>query len=761
MDVHTLSVLDFPKVRDLVANFAQTDIGRDAALKIAPNPNSVWVENQLNCIEELISLGEEPNLSSVSDIRPLVDTPTQGLLTPLLLNEIRVCLEGLRKTKEFFNKRKERVPLIYQTSYNLKTFAPIETAIDKAIDPAGAIKDDASPELRRIRSELRRLRNAIVKRLEKITSAHTDLFQDHGLTIKGERFVLPLKLEAKGKVPGILHDYSATGKTLFVEPLELVEDQNELAQLKSSETEAIQQILAKLTDLVSENRSDILASLDIIEQLDLLQAKKRFAIRFDCIKPQITNNGQIQIVNARHPLLSLKKTEVIPLNFSFPDSTKIVLISGPNAGGKTVVLKTVGLFSLMLASGMYLPGKYIAMPIYQNIYADIGDEQSLESDLSSFSAHLLRVKQILQGANQKSLVLLDEVGSSTAPEEGSALAIAVLESLRDQGVATLATSHFGQLKLFVQDTTGMANAAMEYRGKPTYRLIIGIPGESSALEISQEMGLPETVINRAKDYLGKDWLDLSEKIKNLSAELEKTEILNRGLAQNKTDLEKLKQEYETKVTQLKTFQDEEKKKTRRDMNELLKTTRKEIENLVREIKEKNAEKSTIVQAKKYIADKMGTIPEEKEIRKEPVKVYQPGDYVFSRTFHKQGLVVDTDGKGNVTVAFGNIKMKLHPGDLTKSADAQPKISTDYTPLEFNPKLTIRGMTSEEAKEALDKFIDDAQLAGVKNLIVLHGKGKAVLKQMVWKKLRRDQRIESIKLAEPYEGGDGVTIVKLK
>jgi DNA mismatch repair protein MutS2 len=302
---------------------------------------------------------------------------------------------------------------------------------------------------------------------------------------------------------------------------------------------------------------------------------------------------------------------------------------------------------------------------------------------------------------------------------------------------------------------------MEFRGKPTYRLIIGIPGESSALEISQELGLPEKVINRAKDYLGKDWLDLSEKIKNLSAELEKTEILNRALAQNKTELEKLKQEYEAKVAQFKSFEDEEKKKTRRDMNELLKTTRKEIENLVRQIKEKNAEKSTIVQAKKYLADKMSTIPEETETRKEPVQVYQPGDYVLSQTFRKQGLVVDTNGKENVTVAFGNIKIKLNPSDLTKSADTQPKISDDYTPLEFNSTLTIRGMTSDEAKEALDKFLDDAQLAGVKNLIVLHGKGKAILKQMVWKKLRRDQRIESIKLAEPYEGGDGVTLVKLK
>ena len=761
MDFHTLSVLDFPKVRETLANFTQTGIGRDAALKITPNPDPVWIENELNCIEELIKLSEESNLSSVSDIRPIVSSSTHGLLSPQLLNQIRLCLEGLRKTNEFFNKRKESIPLIYQITGNIKTFEPIEQAIEKAIEHDGAIKDDASPELRRIRIKLRRMRNGIVNRLEKIASTNSEFFQDHGLTIKGERYVLPLKLEAKGKIPGILHDYSATGKTLFIEPLELMEDQNELAQLKSNETDEIKRILTKLTEIVSQNQAEILDSLNVIEQLDLLQAKKRFAIRFDCNKPQITNNGKLEIVNGRHPLLLLKRNEVVPLNFSFPDETKIVLISGPNAGGKTVVLKTIGLFSLMLNSGMYLPGKYTAMPIYQNIFADIGDEQSLESDLSSFSAHLLRVKQILQSTDSKSLVLMDEIGSSTAPEEGSALAIAILESLRDRGVATLATSHFGQLKLFVHDTKEMANAAMEFRGKPTYRLIMGIPGESSALEISQELGLPDTIINRAKDYLGKDWLDLSEKIKKLSAELEKTETLNRDLIQNKTELEISKKEYEAKVSQFKSFQDEEKKKFRRDLNNLLKTTRKEIENLVREIKEKNAEKSTIVQAKKYITNRMETLTEKPETPKVTIPVFNHGDYVFSKTFRKKGLVVDTDSKENITVAFGNIKMKLHPEDLEKVDEAVPVKSVDFTPLEFNPKLNLRGMTQEEANDILDKFLDDAVLAEVKNLTILHGKGKAVLKQMVWKRLRRDPRIETIKLGEPFEGADGVTIVKLK
>jgi DNA mismatch repair protein MutS2 len=762
MDQHSLSVLDFQKVREILANFTQTEIGREAALKIMPNPTPAWIENELNCIEELINLSEEPVLSSISDIRPILSQSASAeLLSPYMLNQIRICLESLRKTKDFFNKRKERIQLVYHISRNLKTFEPIEQAIDKAIDQSGEVKDDASPELRRIRIELRRLRNEIVKRLEKITSSHIDIFQDQGLTLKGDRYVLPLKLEAKGKFPAILHDYSATGKTLFVEPLELVEDQNELAQFKSSETEEIKRILAMLSELVAQNRSDLLDSLSIIEQLDIINAKKGFSLRFDCTKPQITADGQLQIVNGRHPMLSLKKTEVVPLNFSFPDNTKIVLISGPNAGGKTVVLKTVGLFGLMLASGMYLPSKYVAMPLYQNIFADIGDEQSLESDLSSFSAHLLRVKQILQNVDQNSLVLLDEVGSSTAPEEGSALAIAILESLRERGTATLATSHFGQLKLFVHDTTGMANAAMEFRQKPTYRLIMGIPGESSTLEISQELGLPEPLIIRAKDYLGKDWLDLSEKIKNLSTELEKTETLNRALDQNKTELEKLKKEYESKVDQLKSFQDEEKKKFRRELVNILKTTRKDIENLVREIKEKNAEKSTIVEAKKYIANRMQGLIEEPQPSTTSVPVFKQGDYVFSKTFRKQGIVIDEDNKESITVAFGNIKMKLHPSDLEKVADAGPIKSIDYTPVEFNSKLTLRGMTQEEARETLDRFLDDALLAGVKNLTILHGKGKAVLKQMVWEKLRRDSRIETIKLAEPFEGGGGVTIVKLK
>jgi DNA mismatch repair protein MutS2 len=414
----------------------------------------------------------------------------------------------------------------------------------------------------------------------------------------------------------------------------------------------------------------------------------------------------------------------------------------------------------MLACGMYLPGRYVAMPLYQDIFADIGDEQSLESDLSSFSAHLLRIKKILQDANPRSLVLLDEIGSSTAPEEGAALAIAILESLANLGVATLATSHLGQLKLFVQDTKGMANAAMEFLGRPTYRLIMGIPGESSALAISQELGLPPAIVNRAKDYLGKDWLDLSEKIKSLNEQLAKTEALNLALTQTKTELERLKHEYETKLAQFHTFQTEEKKKTIKEMKNLLQTTRSEIENLVRQIKETKAEKSAIVKAKQYLADKLSTIKALKPaITESPSEEYKPGDYVFSRTFRQQGVVVEA--KESITVAFGNIKVKLPNEDLQKVGEASPKPAIDYTTFEFNPKLVIRGMTAYEAEEALAKFLDEAVIAGVKNLVILHGKGKAVLKKMVWQKLRKDPRVEALRLAEPYEGGEGVTLVQLK
>ncbi len=765
MDSHTLTVLDFQKVQEIVANLTQTELGREAALKMMPNPDAIWVKRELDCVEELLKFGDDLNLGLVTDIRSLVGQANQGLLNPTSLAQIRISLGGLRKVREFFAKRKNRLRLTYEIAYNIKTFEPIEQAIDKAIDEAGSIRDDASPELQKIRMEIRQRRNEIVNRLEKIRSAHPDYFQEQGLTIKGDRFVLALKLEAKGKIAGILHDYSATGKTLFIEPLELVETQNELAQLRSAEAEAIKRILAQLTELVNQNRSAILSSLAIIEKLDLLQAKKNFALRFDCVKPQITENGQLAIRQCRHPLLQLRKREVVPLDFSLPDNTKVILISGPNAGGKTVVLKTVGLLASMLACGMYLPAQYVAMPIYQNVFADIGDEQSLESDLSSFSAHLLRIKGILQDADPKSLVLLDEIGSSTDPQEGSALAMAMLESLRDKGALTLATSHFGQLKLFVQNASGMANAAMEFLGRPTYRLIMGIPGESSALAISQELGLPQKLLNRAKEYLGKDWLDLSEEIKRLSAERTKTEVLNRTLAQTKAELEQLKNEYASKVAQFQTFQAEERKKMRTAMSTLLKTTRKEIENLVREIKEKNAEKSAIVQAKKYIEERLEKLSEvEPEIRSQNLSDYKPGDWVYSRTFRKQGLVVATD-QDSVTIALGSIKIKLPPEDLEKIETKQSP--TDWgqlnttEPAFFNPRLTIRGMTAEEAKMLLERFLDDAQLVGAKQLTILHGKGKAILKKMVWERLRRDPRVETIRLAEPYEGGDGVTIVKLK
>ncbi|MEI7903772.1 MAG: hypothetical protein WCK89_26330, partial [bacterium] len=338
----------------------------------------------------------------------------------------------------------------------------LEREIDDAIDEAGAVRDSATPELAGIRRRLRNMRNALVKRLERMAADNPAWFGG-AATVKGGRFVLPLLLEHRTGVPGVIHGSSGSGSTLFVEPLATVSDGNELQELQDAEAEEVARILRALSRLVAEHVPELSMAMDAAGMLDLLVAKRRFAVRFDCRRPEPAEGGILELAKARHPLLLHRKVSVVPLDIRFPDTALVVLISGPNAGGKTVVLKTLGLLALMFNAGMYVPAASgTRLPVFKQVFADIGDEQSLDSDLSSFTAHVGRLKEILDRADAESLVLIDEIGSSTAPEEGAALAVAVLEALRDRGVKSVVTTHFGALKMFAQDEPGMANAAMEW-----------------------------------------------------------------------------------------------------------------------------------------------------------------------------------------------------------------------------------------------------------------------------------------------------------
>jgi DNA mismatch repair protein MutS2 len=608
--------------------------------------------------------------------------------------------------------------------------------------------------------------------------------------------VLPLLLEHRAGVPGVIHGSSGSGQTLFVEPLSLVSDGNELQELLDAEAEEVARILRELSRLVAQHVPELSSALVVAGALDLLVAKRRFAARFDCLRPEPAPDGGLELVKARHPLLLHRKVNVVPLDMRFPDEARVVLISGPNAGGKTVALKTVGLLSLMFNAGMYVPAASgTRMPVFRKVFADIGDEQSLDSDLSSFTAHVGRLKEILDKADAESLVLIDEIGSSTAPEEGAALAVAVLESLRDRGVKSVVTTHFGALKMFAQDEPGMANAAMEWGRQelandecrtsntgtpgnrqssianrqcqgPTYRMKMGFPGESSAFEIAAGAGLPAKVIERARTRIGREWLDMGAKLRSLDEELYKARVARSAAEFEQRQAAKLRQDYDARLREARLEAKAAQERLRSEEDRFLREKRREIENLVRQIREQKASHESVVAAKQHVEQALAEVslePEEPDLPGSAPEALKLGDYVESHTFRRQGVVVEVR-ENQTTVAFGQIKVELAAADLrlVKPADVKPEpVPVQPESYRFDTRLSVRGMTREEADDAVTKFLDEARMVGSADITIVHGKGGGVLRRALWDRLRRDSRVETIALAEAAAGGSGVTVVKLK
>ncbi|MEO0083557.1 MAG: endonuclease MutS2 [candidate division WOR-3 bacterium] len=769
MDNRTFTLLDFDRVKEIIAQNTQTVFGYEQVLAIKPKDNIDEIENEFDLIQESFNLKSDISLSNIVDLRSyLTNIGDNTVLSGSVIKDVQLTLNNIHKIVETLTKQKDKCAKLYHLVKNIKTHVSLENNINQTIDEFGEVKTDASVRLKKIRHKITEKRKDIIKQLESIAAEYQAYLQDNNIVVKNNRYCLPLKVESQNKIAGILHEYSAAGRTVFIEPIALVNHQNELAQLSDEEKDEIQKILAQLSKQIFEVKNDILSSYDIIGKIDCVLAKKQFALKFNCQRPKISMDNKLCIRNGIHPLLTLTKKEVVPLNLEWPANTKVVLISGPNAGGKTVVLKTVGLFALMSLAGIYLPvAKGTEMPFFAKIFADIGDEQSMDNELSSFTAHLLRIKDILQNADQHSLVLIDEIGASTAPEEGSALAIAILEEIRDKGAFCLATSHLNPLKIFVNDAEGMINAAMEYTDRPTYRFIVGFPGMSSALEISKTIGLPNQLIERARKFLDQDLLKLSERLKSLAAETTKAVAMQEKLTEQQQQLQKLIFEYESKLKSFKQLERTEQQKIINEKRRFFIEQRRHIENLIRQIKETNASRETIIAAKRHLEQELNNLQHEQteipSLAQQTTDNFQIGDIVYSKTFQKSGKVVDKN-KNTLSIAFGSIKMKLPPSDLEKSEkelgniDTNKKINYDMINT-FQPSLNIIGQTTWEANESISKFFEDAVSNDIYEVKIIHGKG--ALREMLWNSLAKNSRVESYHFGEPYEGGTGVTKITLK
>ena len=781
MDARSEKALEFDKIRKYLSESTISEMGKKLALSITPYKNKDTIKRKLRIVSqfrEIIEKNEEFPIYGIKDIlSSLKKAQVEGaMLEPSEIFAVAVNLEIGKNIKSFLFERKDEYPELYPIVQGISVLKRLFENITQSVDGDDNVLDSASSELKRLRKEIIRKEEEIRAKLKKILRqfSKSGYTREDLITIKDGRGVIPVKEEYASRVKGIVHHKSSTGATLFVEPMEIIEMNNSLEELKLKEDREIRRILRELTDKIRLNIKEISENCEILAEVDLYFAQGLFSIKIDGTEPMINDQKIIEIINGRHPLLLLKnkeKSSVVPLSVKIGDNFRTLMISGPNAGGKTVALKTIGLLSLMVQSGMHIPANDDSrFPVFRQIYCDVGDDQSIEKDLSTFSSHLERYNQFITDTSEYNLTLIDEIGTGTDPKEGSSLAMAILERLTDSGGLTVATTHQSTLKIFASEKSGIENGSMifdEKNLKPTYQFKQGIPGSSYALEISRRLNFPEDIIEKSKEFIGKEEnkiedmiKDLQEKIKNISEEKYRINI-------KKSELEGLIKLYRNKVSHLKEYSRNKMEEALKEAEKILETSNQAVEKAIMEIKNSSAKKESIKKAKEIISVQKTFVEQKlKEIRK-PVTIHENltvGDKVFYKELNLKGEIISRpDSAGKVRIAIGDKKIETNVEKLEKidKLDEEELFIIDKIPIvRIEDQIDLRGMDSIDACDAIDKYLDEAKLMGFNEIRIIHGKGTGVLRKKVNEFLKNHPKVKSKRPAQWNEGGEGVTIVEI-
>jgi DNA mismatch repair protein MutS2 len=787
MDEHTLKVLEFDKIKEMLSGLCLSEMGKELASSLFPTKDKEIAEKELSETTQMkeILLYEEPfPLTSMKDIRiSLKKAEPEGVyLEPIELLNINEVLNVSRALMKFFKSKREKYPHIENLVAELRSYDQISAAILSAIDPSGEIKDSASGRLSDIRHQEKTLRNRILDKLETMigTRKSKGPRQDDLITIRDGRYVIPMEESEFFQSRGIIHDRSRSGATFFVEPLVVVGMNNQLRELTLEERAEIERILREITGLIRSGLSDLGVTIRVLQELDFIHAKAQLSFRYDGNPPLVNDEGYINLIEAHHPLLASAKgqnpREVVPLSLTLGKEYTVLIITGPNAGGKTVTLKTVGLLTLMAMSGLHIPVKpYSEISVFNGIYADIGDEQSIEMSLSTFSSHMLHIKESLENADSESLILFDELGGGTDPKEGVALSEAIIDRLIRNGSRVIITTHHGALKLLVQDYTQIRNASMEFDQEtltPTYRFQMGYPGSSFAIPIASKLGLSPEIIQKAQDILGSEERDLGKLLENLETDLKKVRENRQSLDEQKRITDELMNLYRDRMKKLEEREKELKTGALRESKLMVEATRAELERLVAQIRKTQAQKEVVKEAHRVLEEKRSNLTEELEKFEDKVSkklgIIQPGDSVWIEALGIKGEVISKDGLSKkFKVLVGNVTYDVEEEKLTRIEDTE-KVETGseylgatYSIPQVSPEIDLRGLMAEEAFSIVDKYLDDAYLAGLTTVSLIHGKGTGALRKKIGEFLTHHHRVENIRLGEWDEGGSGVTVVKLK
>lgn len=786
MKQRDLRRLEFDKVLNRLANHTRSQIGKELVESHAPSKNIIEIRRwQAETTEgkELLRLDPAFDIGGWNDVREEVKRASREIvLEPNELESIGKTISAAKRIKKFFAEKQSLYPLLSQISLGLGYFNELEKQITKAILPGGEIADNASPDLSSIRRRLTSGRLQIKERLDKIVRSpdYQKYLQDSLVTIREGRYVIPVKQEYRSMISGIVHDQSASGATIFIEPMAVVEASNEVRRLEAEERQEIFKILTALTKSVAAHSNELAYTLETLGQLDFIMARARYSDQLNAWAPKISEEYKLNIQKGRHPLLA---GEVVPISTHLGIDFQTLVITGPNTGGKTVTLKTVGLLVLMAQAGLHIPaGEGTIIGVLNNVFADIGDEQSIEQSLSTFSSHMTNIVNVLNIAVEGSLVLLDELGAGTDPAEGSAIAQAVLEYLHEAGALTIATTHYSELKNFAYSREGVENASVEFDPvtlKPTYKLLIGKPGRSNAFEIASRLGLSNSIVEKAKSFMTTEQLEVAQILNEL--EIARHQAATEQIAAEKLRLEAqiLKDRYLKEEEKLNNRRQEIIEKSRSEAREIVRKAKYEAEEIIKQLKQAMAEESErnrerlIHNARQKIKSIQGKYAyREKKVPRGGMQVpdkVEPGMEVYVPRFGQNGVVLEVAGDNkDVLVQVGMIKVKLSSGDLSvieKEALNSTLKSVNRLikgkALEITSKLDLRGMRAADAIVQVDKYLDDAGLAGLGKVYIVHGKGTGVLREVIHKQLKNHKDVKSFRLGEHGEGGSGITVVEIK
>lgn len=783
IDKKSMHTLEYHKIIEQLGEFTVSDLGRRKVKEIQPSSDRTEVTRLLEETDDAVTLhrlkGGIP-LEIFHDVRPHLKRMEIGaILSGQEVVQVGQLLKGVREIFEFFQDAKEDIALnqLYLMIDEIVVLSGLERKVYATLTESGEIVDDASPRLKSTRTSIRQTESGIREKLNNIVrGSQAKYLTDTIITMRNDRYVIPVKADSRNVFGGVVHAQSSTGQTVYVEPQSVLDLNNRLKRLQSDEKYEIERILIELSQEIVPYSDEIIHNLEILTRIDVLQAKASYAREIKATRPTVHDENYIQLFSARHPLIP--EDEIVANDIKLGNLYKTVVVTGPNTGGKTVILKTLGLLQLMGQSGLYLPvGEESTIGVFNHILSDIGDEQSIEQSLSTFSSHLTTIVSILEVLDDNSLVVLDELGAGTDPQEGAALAISLLDKIGAIGSFAMITSHYPELKLYGYNRPETINASMEFNIdtlRPTYKFKLGIPGRSNAFEIARRLGMDDEIIDVARSLMSSESQNVDEMISDLDTKQKEAEQTSLELRRRLVETEKLHKELADAQTEYEKEKENMKKKAQEEANKLVEDTKRKADNIIADLRQKqlDAENAPTIKEHEFIdaQTQLSDLRQEEEnLRKNKVlkrekekRVLKVGQSVMVDSFGQIGTLVE-EIDGEWVVQMGMLKMKLPEEDFTVSEEEEKQTKTTFygSTSSVRPELDLRGERVDAALSQLDQYIDQALLANYKKVTIIHGHGTGAVRAAVQTALGKHRSVASYKIAPANQGGAGATIASLK